>query len=341
MAKSDGQKLKLLYLRDYLERNTSYGHPASAQKLAAYLKDQGISCDRKTIYADIRALQDYGLDIENQRGPGGGFYLASGFFELPEVKLLVDAVRAARFLTQRKSNDLVKKLLRLSNRYEEQLVRRDVVISGRVKSMNESIYYNLDAIQEAIAQNRKIVFQYFDWDVGHRQRFRPGPYQASPYALCQDSENYYLLAYTQRHGVTHYRVDRMLRIEMSQEPRTPCPALTGQALKAYGKKVFQMFAGETVPVKLRFANRLAGVVYDRFGSDAMLIPDGTDHFTFSAEVAVSPVFLSWVIGFGDQAQILYPGRVARQCADLCRQALAQCAVAEESSPTAAPPIEIP
>ncbi len=331
MAKSDGQKLKLLYLRDYLERNSSQAHPVSAQRLAGYLKEQGISCDRKTVYADIRALQEYGLDIENLRGPGGGFYLASGAFELPELKLLVDTVRSARFLTQRKSNDLIKKLLHLCNRYEEQLLRRQVVISGRVKSMNESIYYNLDAIQEAIAQNRKILFQYFDWDVGHQQRFRPGPYQASPYALCQDSENYYLLAYTQRHGVTHYRVDRMLRIELSKEPRIPCPALTGQALGAYGKKVFQMFAGETTPVKMRFANRLAGVIYDRFGGDAMLIPDGSEHFTYTAEVAVSPTFLSWVIGFGDQAQILYPSRVAQQCADLCRQALAQCTAAATSS----------
>lgn len=323
MGKSGGQKLKLLYIRDYLERNSSAEHPVSAAELAAYLESREIVCERKSIGADIKALQEYGVDIEVCRGSKGGYYVASGTFQLPELKLLVDSVQSARFLTQKKSASLIQKLLRLCNRYDEKLVGRQMMIPGRVKSMNESIYYNLDTIQEAIAANRQITFRYFDWDIHHRQHDRPGPYAASPYALCQDSENYYLLAHTQRHGVTHYRVDRMLQIRLLDSPRDPCPELTGKALSGYGKKVFQMFSGETVQVKLRLANRLAGVIFDRFGPDAMLIPDGPDHFHYTAEVAVSPLFLSWVIGFGPDAEILYPPSVREQCANLCRETLAR------------------
>lgn len=323
MPKSDGQKLKILYIRDYLERNSGPEHPVQAGELMEYLESLGIACERRTLVSDIRALQDYGLDIVSVRGPAGGYYIASGSFQIPELKLLIDSVQSARFLTRKKSRSLIQKLLRLCNRYDESLMGRQVVISGRVKSMNESIYYNLDAIQEAIAANRQITFQYFDWDMHHNQRFRPGPYEASPYALCLDNENYYLLAHTKRHGVTHYRVDRMLKIQLLEAPRDPCPELTGKALEDYGKKVFQMFSGETVQVKLRFAARLAGVVFERFGSDTMLIPDGEDAFTVTVQVAVSPLFLSWVMGFGREAEILYPQSVREQCAELCRQVLGQ------------------
>lgn len=325
MAKSEGQKLALLYVRDYLERNSHENHPVSAQELITHLQSRGITCDRQTVYAHVHALQDYGMDIVNCRGSKGGYYVASGTFQLPEVKLLIDAVQSARFLTRKKCGELTKKLLHLCNRFDEPLLGRQMVVPGRAKSMNESIYYNLDAIQEAIANNRKITFQYFDWDIRHHQRFRPGPYEASPYALCQDSENYYLLAHAQRHGVTHYRVDRMLKIEMLEENRTPCPELSDQALQSYGKKMFQMFSGETVRVKLRMVNQLAGVVFDRFGEDAMLIPDGDSHFTFTADVAISPMFLSWVVGFGKDAQILYPASVQKACADLCKEVLEQYA----------------
>lgn len=323
MAKTEGQKLALLYTRDYLEKNSGPDHPVSAQEMITHLESKGITCDRRTVYANVRALQEYGMDINICRGAKGGFYLLSSRFEVPELKLLIDAVQSARFLTPRKSRELTKKLLSLANRYEESLLGRQMVVSGRVKSMNESIYYNLDAIQEAIVSGKKITFQYFDWDIQHKQKFRPGPYKASPYALCVDSENYYLLAHSPRHDVTHYRVDRMMKIKMTDEDREPCPELTGNALKTYGKKMFQMFAGSTEQVKLRMANHLAGVVYDRFGEDVMLIPDGEEHFVFTAEVAVSPMFLSWIVGFGQSAQILFPESVKEKCAALCREALAQ------------------
>lgn len=323
MAKSERQKLALLYIKDYLERNSNADHLVSAAELIGHLESKEIHCDRRTVYAHIRALQEYGMDIENRMGSKGGFYLASGAFETPELKLLIDAVLSSRFLTKKKSRELMKKLLRLCNRHDESLLSRQMLVTGRVKSMNESIYYNIDAIQDAIAAGRKITFRYFDWGIGHKQEYRPGIYEASPYALCVDSENYYLLAHTNRHGVTHYRIDRMEKIAVTDEPRTPCPELTGEALKNYSRKVFQMFGGEMERVKLRMHRRLTDVVYDRFGEDTMLIPDGEDHFTFTVDVAISPTFLSWVVGFGQEAKILYPESVRLKCLELCRKVLAQ------------------
>lgn len=323
MARIERQKLAALYIRDYLEHHSSQEHPVSARELMDMLEEKDIFCDRRTIYANIQALQEFGMDIVNCRGKNGGYYIASGTFQTPELKLLIDAVQSARFLTQRKSRELTKKLMKLCTGYDESLLKRQMVVSGRAKSMNESIYYNIDAIQEAIAGNQKISFQYFDWDVAHRQCFRPGVYTASPYALCVDSENYYLLAHSCRHGVTHYRVDRMVKIQTLEEKRTLCPELTGAALRTYSQKVFQMFSGTTQRVKLRMANRLASVVFDRFGQDTMLIPDGQTHFIFTADVAISPIFLSWVISFGNEAQILYPKNVQEECVRLCRQSLHQ------------------
>ena len=324
MPKSDNQKLKILYILDYLQKNSHEDNLVNAAELIRMLDRQhGISCDRKTVYSDIAALQDYGVDIVSIPGKNGGYYIASRIFELPELKLLIDAVQSSKYLTEKKSRELIEKLCQQCNEQDAALMKRNVLVSGRVKSMNETIYYNVDAIQEAISQNKQITFRYFDWDLSGRRRYREREYLASPYGLCQDNENCYLLALSQRHGVTSYRVDRMTDIQIAEETRVPCPELTGKALVDHANRLFQMYAGDTVAVKLRFHRSLLNVVIDRFGKDTMLIPDGDEHFNFTVNVAVSPMFLSWVIGFGSKAQILYPASVAEQCRQLCLEAMSQ------------------
>lgn len=324
MPKSDNQKLKIFYILDYLQRNSHREHPVRAAELLSMLEQQhNIVCDRKTIYSDIAALQDYGVDIVSLPGKNGGYFIASRNFELPELKLLIDAVQSSRFLTEKKSRELIEKLCSQCSVYDARLMRRDVLVSGRVKSMNETIYYNVDAIQEAIAQNRQIRFRYFDWGLDRRPHYRDRDYQASPYGLCQDNENCYLLAHSPRHGVTSYRVDRMSEIKPVDQPRTPCQELTGKALVEHANRLFQMYSGETADVKLRFDRSLVNVVIDRFGRDILLIPDGDKHFVFTVNVAVSPMFLSWVIGFGSKAKILYPQSVIDACKAMCREAMAQ------------------
>ena len=324
MPKSDNQKLKIFYILDYLQRNSNENHPINATELVSMLDRQhNIRCERKTIYSDIAALQDYGIDIVSIPHKNGGYYIASRIFELPELKLLIDAVQSSRYLTEKKSQELIEKLCAQCNEHDAKLMRRTVFVSGRVKSMNETIYYNVDAIQEAIGQNKQISFRYFDWDFGGKRRYREKEYLASPYGLCQDHENCYLLAHSQRHGVTSYRVDRMSDIEIISESRIPCPELSGKALNDHANKLFQMYAGDTTDVKMRFHRDLINVVIDRFGKETMLIPDGPEHFNFTVPVAVSPMFLSWVIGFGKKAKILYPQSVADQCKALCQETIGQ------------------
>lgn len=323
MPKSENQKARILHILDYLKRNSSPERPVGADELIEMLARHGIQSARKAVYSDIIALQEYGTDIVTVRGRNGGFYIASRNFELPELKLLIDAVQSSRFLTEKKSRELTGKLCRECSEHDARLLRREVVVAGRVKSMNESIYYNVDAIQDAIAQNRQISFRYFDWGIDGKRRYREKNYLASPYGLCQDHENCYLLALSPRHGVTSYRVDRMTQIRLTEESRVPCPELTGDNLSRYAGQLFQMFSGESVQVKLRFHRDLANAVIDRFGRDTLLIPDGEDYFVFTVQVAVSPLFLSWIIGFGDRARILYPQSVIDQCVALCRSAANQ------------------
>ena len=324
MPKSDNQKLKIFYILDYLQRNSHQDHPVRASELIDMLqRNYNISCERKTVYSDIQALQDYGVDIESIPGKNGGYYIASRNFELPELKLLIDAVQSSRFLTEKKSRELIEKLCNQCSIHDARLMRRDMLVSGRVKSMNETIYYNVDAIQDAISMNRVISFRYFDWGIDGKRKYREKNYYASPYGLCQDNENCYLLAHSPRHGITSYRVDRMSEITITEDVRTPCPELTGKALHEHANRLFQMFAGDSVNVKMRFHKTLANVVIDRFGRDTILIPEGSEYFNFTVNVAVSPMFLSWVIGFGSKAKILYPQSVIDECRQMCQEAMAQ------------------
>ncbi|MBR2421682.1 MAG: transcriptional regulator [Oscillospiraceae bacterium] len=324
MPKSDNQKLKIFYILDYLEAHSNEKNPVRATDLISMLDRQwGIRCDRKTVYSDIAALQQYGVDIVSLPGKNGGYYIASRNFELPELKLLIDAVQSSRYLTEKKSRELIEKLCSQCNEQDARLMRRTVLVSGRVKSMNETIYYNVDAIQEAIGQNKQISFRYFDWDFGGKRKYRDKEYLASPYGLCQDHENCYLLAYSSRYGITSYRVDRMTDIQLTHENRIPCPELTGKALHDHANRLFQMYAGDALDVKMRFHRSLLNVVIDRFGKDTMLIPEGEDYFNFTVKVAISPMFLSWIIGFGAKAKILYPQSVADACKALCQEAMSQ------------------
>ena len=304
MAKTEKQKLKLLYLRDYLCQNTDENHPASAPDLLQFLQSKGISAERKSLYDDIASLNDYGIEILYRRGKPQGYYATHRDFALPELKLLVDAVLSSRFLSQKQSAELIRKLAALSKSHEALLLRREIVLSGRVKAAEDNSFSNVDVLHEAIEANCQIRFRYFDWGVDLQKHYRQGVYTASPYALLWDDENYYLIAHSERHGLTHYRVDKMQDLEITDLLREGQPADFDPA--AYAGSLFGMFNGQQETVKIRFENSLIGVVADRFGREVFLSPDGDGHFVVTAHVAVSPQFLSWVFSFGKQAEILSP-----------------------------------
>ena len=316
MARSAYQKLKPLYIMNYLLQNSDEDHLVSMSQLIEHLAAHGIPSERKSVYDDIEALRVFGLDIvQGGSGKNAGYYIANRSFELPELKLLVDSVQSSKFITHKKTATLIKKIETLASIHEAQLLNRQVYVKNRIKTMNESIYYNIDAIQSGISQNKKIQFKYFEYTVQKTRHYRKDGafYVVSPFAMTWDDENYYLVAFDSQAGIIkHYRVDKMTEISSTEEDRDGLDAYQALDMAVYARKVFGMFSGEEESVQLRFENHLVGAVLDRLGQDVFIIADGDDHFTVRADVVVSPQFFAWVTGFGAAAQIIGPDDVVEK-----------------------------
>ena len=316
MAGSSYQKLEPLYIMSYLLQNTEEDHSVTVNQIISYLASQGISAERKSIYSDIAALQYFGLDIV-QAGSGRscGYYVAHRNFELPELKLLVDSVQSSKFITHKKTASLIKKIETLASIHEAQLLNRQVFVKNRIKTMNESIYYNVDEIHNGISKNRKIRFLYFEYNVQKERQYRRNGayYVVSPFALTWDDENYYMVAYDSAAAmIKHYRVDKMEKISILEEDRDGLEAYQALDMAVYARKTFGMFTGQEENVVLRFENHLVGAVLDRLGREVFIVPDGPDHVTVRTDVIVSPQFFAWVLGFGSSAQIIGPKPVVNK-----------------------------
>lgn len=312
MAKQGLQKQKLLALAQLLLRETDEAHPLTMQQLLDALDAQGIAAERKSVYDDIEVLRGAGLDILLRRDAPAGYYIAAREFQLAELKLLVDAVQASRFITERKSMELIRKLENLASRHEAGVLQRQVYVAGRVKTMNESIYYTVDRLHDAISNNRKIRFQYFAWnEKGETQLRHDGRfYCVSPFALSWDDENYYLLAYDAAAALLkHYRVDKMVCLTVTDEAREGVEQFSSFDTAAYTRKVFGMYGGQEALVTLRCASHLAGVMLDRFGQEVLLRPHGDGTFSLTAAVIVSTHFLTWLMNFPGEVEIEEPQTV--------------------------------
>ena len=314
------QKLKLMYLAKILMEKTDEEHTLTVPEMIAELSKLGISAERKSIYDDLEYLQLFGLDICSYKTKTTNYYIASRDFELPELKLLVDSVQASKFITSKKSLELISKIEKLTSNENAKKLQRQVFITNRVKTLNEQIYYNVDKIHEAIAANKQITFKYFNLDVNKKKVYRKdgGLYTESPVALTWDDENYYLITYKEKYdSYTHYRVDKMESIELTDDDRVLCDKPFD--LSTYSKTMFQIFNGEEADVSIEFSNDLVGVVFDRFGTDIMIARKDEDHFIIHAKVAVSPQFLTWVMSFGKKAKILSPEHVIEEMYSLARE----------------------
>lgn len=324
MARSANQKLKCLYLRQFLLENTDEAHPVTVSQMIDYLARHDIAAERKSIYDDIDGLRSYGLDIEYRKAQDGGYFIANREFQLPELKLLVDAVQSSKFLSLRKSNELIAKLEKLASRYEAQALRRQVYVTHRIKNMNESIYYNVDALHSAIAAGSRITFRYFDWDMYGKKKYRHEGkrYRISPWALLWDDENYYLVGYDAEHAERrHYRVDKMESITQTGEERLGKELFAGFDPAAYSRKVFGMYGGEPQKVTLRFESSMSNIVFDRFGRELILTPDRKGGFTVTVEVVPSPQFFAWLTGLGAPVKILSPQPIVQQFCDYLQSVL--------------------
>ncbi|MCR5703591.1 MAG: WYL domain-containing protein [Eubacterium sp.] len=310
MAKSEKQKLKLIALLEILREYTDEEHGITMNEIIEQLDQREIKAERKSIYSDFALLNENGYEIAKNKEKGNVTYcLLNREFELPELKLLVDAVQASKFISEKKSNDLIRKIESLSSKYQATALQRQVYVANRVKTNYESVYYNIDDINQAVNQNSPISFDYYEWTLQKEMKLRENGQKKniSPWALMWDDENYYMVAYDKEsEQIKHYRVDKMRKIRVMDGSRDGKEQFEKFDMAIYAKKVFNMFTGNEQNVKLEFHNRLIGVVMDRFGKDVMIIPNSEETFTIHVKVNVSNMFYGWIIGLGDGVKILGP-----------------------------------
>lgn len=325
MPKGANQKLKLYYLAKIMVELTDDDHALTMPQIRVHLEGYGVTADRKSLYDDLEALRVLGIDVIGEKsGRNFLYHVGEKRFEIAELKLLVDAIQSSKFITEKKSNELIKKLTGLVSNYEASQLKREVVVKGRIKTMNESIYYIVDDIHNAIMNNKKIRFEYLRWNLKKEMEpRRDEPYEVSPWALTWDDENYYMIAYDAVSDmIKHYRVDKMRDIIVLDDMREGREHFDRFDMAAYSKMSFGMFGGEEVTVKLEFEDDMAGVLLDRFGKDIPISPADTAGWSVTrVKVALSDQFLGWIFSLGTKVRITGPEEVKERFADELRAVL--------------------
>ena len=310
---SSKNKLKLLEIRDLLLRETDDKHSISTQQIIDFLASKGIQSERKSIYHYIELLEEYGLDIITEKDKQNWYHIANRDFQLAELKLLVDAIKFSKFITQSKSVELIEKIKTLTSRYEALLLQRDDVVTGRLKTRNNSIYLNVDAIHDAILGQYKLKFKYFDFDMNKDLKYRKNGdyYLVIPVFLCWDDEKYYCVTYHDQHNdYVVYRVDKMREVSVVYQKHNF--EKKPEDIEKYCDQLFNMFSGTEQFVVMRFEKELLNVVIDRFGMDVNINPIDDKWFEIRETIYVSPTFLSWMIQFQDKAKIIEPKEVVEE-----------------------------
>lgn len=306
-----------------LTEKTDSLHSLTLTEIQSQLESYDIYAERKSLYDDFETLRRFGVDVERKRDNGVSYYIANRAFQLPELKLLVDAVQSSKFITKKKSTELIEKISSLTSEHERQLLNRQVYVANRVKTFNEEVYYNVDTIHEAITGDKKISFKYYEWTVNKEKRFRHDDalYTISPWAMTWDDENYYMIGFDSAADIIkHFRVDKMAHIRQLDEARDGGDKFQNFDMGLYSKQVFGMYGGKREIVSLECDVSLAGVIIDTFGKETVFFVGG-DTFRININVAVSPTFFSWIFGFGDKIKIISPVSVKEKFIGLMEEAL--------------------
>lgn len=328
MARTSMQKQKLLCLRKILLEKTDEKNGLTISEIIAELKSYGIEAERKSLYDDLKVLELYGLDVCRTKTSTVRYYVGSREFELPELKLLVDAIQSSKFITHKKSLSLIKKLGGLVSVQDSKQLQRQVVVANRVKTVNERIYYNVDSIHTAILNDRQISFKYYNWvldfdsadKIVKKERKNGSKYVVSPWALCWDDENYYMIAYDKNaEMIKHYRVDKMGTITVTDSNRDGKHMFEKFDLAGYSKGIFSMFGGEEETVMLSVDNDMIGVIVDRFGKNLFVTKETDEKFCVSVSVMLSPQFYAWVFGLGGKVRILSPQKAVDEFKEQLRK----------------------
>ena len=317
MSRGTNQKFKFTYLMKIMQEKTDDEHSLTMPQIMEELERYDVTAERKNIYADFQDMTDkFGVEIiKEQIGRETYYHVGAREFELAEVKLLIDAIQSSKFITQTKSRELITKIKSFVSEHQAKQLQRQVYINDRVKTMNESVYYNVDDIHTAINQDKKIRFKYYKWDINKKlvPRHNGDWFVVSPWALTWDDENYYLVAFDDLdHRIKHYRVDKMMRISIEKEKRDGKEAFKNFDMAEYSKATFGMYQGQKTKVKIRLANYMCGVFIDRFGKDITFRPVDNEHSELHVDVNVSPQFFGWIFSLGKDVKVVGPEEVVEE-----------------------------
>lgn len=316
MARENYRKVKLLKLLELLRKRTDEQHPMTTSEICAAMDELGIPCDRRILKQDVDNLNDLGYEVMvTMVGHEKAYYVEDRSFSLPELKILIDAVHASSFITEKKSEELIEKLAALAGEHRAEVLKRNMVCFNTRKHSNEKILYTIDTLEEAILTQKKIIFLYFDLDENGQRVYRRGGhhYVVEPVALVFNEDNYYLTSYSSRHDSTsNYRVDRMDAVEIIDEPCGEKAVALRDQVAAYTEQAFKMFGGQLEDVVLEFDRVLIGVVYDKFGESVKMIPSGENRCIATVKVRISPVFWGWLFQFAGQMDIISPAKLKEE-----------------------------
>lgn len=316
MAQDNCQKIKLLKLYELLRQETDEQHPMTTMTIIERLSRMGISCERRTLAKDMAILNEQGYEVMFRWiGKEKGYYVEDRSFSVPELKILIDAVQAASFITDKKTSELIEKIADLGGGHRADILKSNMVCFNTRKHSNESIYYNVGFLEDAIQQRKKVIFYYFDLNEhGEKVYRRDGHhYVVEPIGLVFNEDNYYLMVYSARHdGTANYRVDRMEKVEIIDEQVCEKALQLRETVDCFTEQAFKMYGGQPVDVTLQFDHKLIGVVYDKFGEDTKMIRLNSDTCVATVKLQISPTFWGWIFQFGKQMRITSPDEVIKE-----------------------------
>ncbi len=313
MAGSNQSKLKLLYLSKILYEHSDEENPLSINEIISKLNKYGINAERKSVYSDLNLLEDFGIDICRVQGKNYGYFIGSREFEVPELRLLIDAIQSAKFITPKKSKELIKKIEGLTSKNNSKKLETQIFMNDRIKYDNEEIFYSVDRIHNAIEENKMVSFKYYKYDLNKNREFRNGgmEYLVNPYALTWFDDNYYLVGnYHKYDNISHYRIDRICSVNVLDKLRRSFTELVDYKnyfnTADYSKKIYNMFSGELQKIEVKFENYLIDAVIDRFGIDVSLLKEDEESFIVHTEAVISDGLVSWLLIFGDSVEVIAP-----------------------------------
>ena len=310
MANNSVLKMKMLALLEMLRQDSDEDHPMPTSEICDRLAARGIPCERKSVGTDIALLREFGYEVMDARnGKQKAYYIEDRNFSLPEIKILIDAVQAASFVTEKKAAELIEKISYLGSSRRAEILQSNIVRFNTRKHTNESIYYSVNELEQALLAKRQASFLYFDLNENHDRVYRKDRqrYVVNPAALVFLNDNYYLMCWSRELGkIVSYRVDRMEGVTMLETPACRQARLPEKQIAAFTKQTFSMFGGETETVTLRFANELMGTVYDKFGEDLRIKRVDEDSCSARVTVQVNPTFWGWVFQFRGRLRVTEP-----------------------------------